>query len=217
MSKSVVEQSPSNRRKALPEGSPVIHPKLYRQITHAHKEATPKLTAFKAERKSVKNSDFSQRRDFMTSGRVSEFFSKRSQGAKSLFSKTGVSFLPPATQQLSLNRTNVLPFAKQRVEQTQAFRKAKMHPQKVILTNLDVEYTLTDDVVSKLYEARCIDMHVPPNQAQRQSFLSYCREKCIAGRLVFPDMAFGYKCAEFICSLLMDSDYYISYMVSPPR
>lgn len=165
ISKSVLD-SPSNKRKSndFPT-SAVIHPKLYRQITHAHKQVESKTTAVKAERRSLNNSDLSQRRDFMTSGRVSEFFSKRTQGAKSVFSKTGVSFMPSVTQQLTLNRSNVMPFAKHRLEQTQAFRKAKMHPQKVILSNLDVEQTLTDDVVSKLYEARCIDTFTPPNQA----------------------------------------------------
>ena len=43
--------------------------------------------------------------------------------------------------------------------------------------------------------------------------MGYCREKCIDGKLILPDMALGYKCAELICSVLMDKDFYISHLV----
>jgi hypothetical protein len=82
----------------------------------------------------------------------------------------------------------------------------------VNLYNLNVDSTLTDEVASKLFEARCIDNNIPPIENQRESFLGYCRQKCIDGRLLFADMALGYKCAELICSLLLDKAFYISHL-----
>ena len=47
--------------------------------------------------------------------------------------------------------------------------------------------------------------------------MGYCREKCIDGKLILRDMALGYKCAELICSVLMDKDFYISHLVKTPN
>jgi hypothetical protein len=39
-------------------------------------------------------------------------------------------------------------------------RTTKMHPLKVEMNNLDVEMTVTDDVVESLFKARCHDNKV---------------------------------------------------------
>lgn len=89
-----------------------------------------------------------------------------------------------------------------------------MHPQNVDLNNLDVDQTITYEVASKLYDARCADNDVTPTESQRESFVQYIQQKCIDGKLFLADMALGYKCAELLCSILMDEEFYISYLVS---
>lgn len=88
-----------------------------------------------------------------------------------------------------------------------------MHPKKVDLNNLDVEPTITDEIAEKLYITRCLDSDVQPTMSQKESFVQFCRTKCIDGKLLLSDMALGYKCAELLCSVLMDDDFYISYLV----
>ena len=63
-----------------------------------------------------------------------------------------------------LNKSEVMMKAQYELKLSQTARQYRLHPAKVNFNNIDANQSITDEIVSLIYDARCVDNNVHPNE-----------------------------------------------------